>query len=68
MLVIVTGTAVALVLLAGDAGLGRTLYVIHLGVVLTLFVTFPYSKFAHLLYRTLALVHARMTGIDMPKK
>ena len=26
--------------------------------VLTLFLTFPYSKFAHLLYRTLAMVHA----------
>jgi quinone-modifying oxidoreductase subunit QmoC len=35
-------------------------YVAHLGVVLTLFITFPYSKFAHVLYRTLAMVHARM--------
>jgi hypothetical protein len=33
------------------------LYVLHLGVVTTLFVTFPYSKFAHMLYRTLAMVH-----------
>ena len=36
-------------------------YVVHLGVVLTLFVTFPYSKFAHILYRTLAMTHERMT-------
>jgi len=35
-------------------------YVMHLGVVLALFFTFPYSKFAHLLYRTLALIHQRM--------
>jgi quinone-modifying oxidoreductase subunit QmoC len=38
------------------------LYVLHLGVVLCLFLTFPYSKFAHLLYRTLAMVHERMTS------
>ena len=38
------------------------LYTVHLGVVLTLFLTFPYSKFAHMLYRTLALVHQRMKG------
>jgi len=37
-----------------------TVYLAHLGIVLTLFVTFPYSKFAHLLYRTLAMVHQLM--------
>ena len=40
------------------------LYVLHLGVVLCLFVTFPYSKFAHLLYRTLAMIHERMSMSD----
>jgi quinone-modifying oxidoreductase subunit QmoC len=37
-----------------------SVYVAHLGIVLTLFLTFPYSKFAHLLYRTLAMVHQLM--------
>ena len=36
-------------------------YILHLATVLTLFLTFPYSKFAHMLYRTLAMVHERMT-------
>jgi quinone-modifying oxidoreductase subunit QmoC len=36
-------------------------YILHLGAVLTLFITVPYSKFAHILYRTLAMTHERMT-------
>jgi quinone-modifying oxidoreductase subunit QmoC len=35
-------------------------YVLHLGVVMTLFITLPYSKFAHIVYRTLAMVHQMM--------
>ena len=38
-----------------------SIYVVHLGIVLTLFLTLPYSKFAHILYRTLAMAHERMT-------
>jgi len=34
-------------------------YLLHLGAVLTLFMTVPYSKFAHLAYRTVALVHQK---------
>ena len=63
VLVVLTGTAVEMVRLAGDAGLGLTLYIFHLGVVMSLFLSFPYSKFAHMLYRTLGLTHARMTGL-----
>jgi quinone-modifying oxidoreductase subunit QmoC len=42
--------------------LALTLYVLHLGVILTLFLTFPFSKFAHALYRTLAMAHERLTA------
>jgi quinone-modifying oxidoreductase subunit QmoC len=35
-------------------------YVIHLGTILTMFLTVPFSKFAHMVYRTLAMVHERM--------
>ncbi len=37
------------------------IYVLHLSIVLTLFLSVPYSKFAHILYRTLAMAHERMT-------
>jgi len=46
---------------------GFTVYVIHLGVVLCLFLTLPYSKFAHILYRTLAMAHERMTTTGSSK-
>jgi quinone-modifying oxidoreductase subunit QmoC len=42
--------------------LAYAVYVLHLGAVLTLFITVPYSKFAHILYRTLAMTHERMTA------
>jgi quinone-modifying oxidoreductase subunit QmoC len=41
--------------------LALAMYILHLGAILTLFITLPYSKFAHILYRTLAMAHERMT-------
>jgi quinone-modifying oxidoreductase subunit QmoC len=42
------------------------IYVLHLGTVLSLFLTFPFSKFAHALYRTLAMAHERLTAERRP--
>ena len=42
--------------------IGFAVYIVHLGVVLSLFLTLPYSKFAHIFYRSLAMVHERMTA------
>jgi quinone-modifying oxidoreductase subunit QmoC len=44
------------------APLALAVYVLHLGTVLSLFLTFPFSKFAHALYRTLAMAHERLTA------
>jgi quinone-modifying oxidoreductase, subunit QmoC len=67
-LVIASGV-LAEVLRLGDAvTLGCAVYIIHLGTVLCMFLTVPYSKFAHILYRTLAMVHERMAGPVQPKQ
>ncbi len=60
-LVVFSGCIVEIARLAFDPKLACYLYIGHLAVVMTLFLTFPYSKFAHFLYRTLAMVHERMT-------
>lgn len=64
VLVIATGMVVELARLADAPDFALVSYVLHLGFVMSLFLTFPYSKFAHMLYRTLAMVHARMAGLE----
>jgi citrate/tricarballylate utilization protein len=66
MLFITSFTGIALLLLRATSAMGPLL-ALHLGVVFALFVTLPYSKFVHGIYRFAALVrYARerrmMTG------
>ena len=61
LLVILTGVLAEAGRFLFPPELTAWIYIVHLTVVLCLFVTFPYSKFAHMVYRMLAMVHERMT-------
>jgi quinone-modifying oxidoreductase subunit QmoC len=60
MLVIATGVLTEVARFALPSEFALLIYIVHLGAVLSLFITFPYSKFAHLLYRSLAMLHQRV--------
>lgn len=67
-LIIVVGTGVTGMLSWGlrlaEMKIGYWVYYFHLVFVWSLFAYAPYSKFAHLFYRTTAMVFARHTGRD----
>lgn len=58
-LLLVAVTGLALLAFRSTAAMG-TFLALHLGLVLSLFLTMPYSKFVHGLYRGLALVRSAM--------
>ncbi len=60
LLVIATGVGAEVGRLVLNPGVAMWIYIVHLSSVLCLFLSVPYSKFAHMVYRTLALVHERM--------
>jgi quinone-modifying oxidoreductase subunit QmoC len=60
--VTVTGLATEVLRFADVRLLAYPVYFVHLTVVFALLVYLPYSRFAHLIYRTVALIHARYSG------
>jgi quinone-modifying oxidoreductase subunit QmoC len=60
--VFLTGAGCFLMRLAGAAGLAYFIYYLHLVSVFMLIAYLPWSKLGHLVYRTTALVYARMNG------
>ncbi|MBW1806765.1 MAG: quinone-interacting membrane-bound oxidoreductase complex subunit QmoC [Deltaproteobacteria bacterium] len=60
LLVTFTGVFTEIGRFALEPSLACSIYIVHLASVMSLFATFPYSKFAHFVYRTLAMIHERM--------
>lgn len=60
--VFLTGTGSFLLRLSGVAGLAYPMYYLHLISVFMLITYLPWSKLGHLVYRTTALVYARVSG------
>ena len=52
-------------LILEDPALAYPTYFIHLVTVFVVIILLPYTKFAHIYYRFLAMVHARMVGIPV---
>ena len=59
-LLLLTSLTGFLLLALRDRAIMSALLVVHLGAVLALFVTLPYGKFVHGIYRTAALVNYAM--------
>jgi quinone-modifying oxidoreductase subunit QmoC len=64
--VVLSGVGAELGRIFLPAGAAIAIYLVHLGSILSLFVTFPFSKFAHALYRTLAMAHERLVSERSP--
>jgi quinone-modifying oxidoreductase subunit QmoC len=62
--ILALASSIAFALRLGDMELGYFIYFLHLVFVWSLFAYAPYSKFAHLFYRTTAMVFVRHSGRD----
>lgn len=54
----VTGMLTEMTRLGGAAGLSYFMYYIHLMAIWIFFITLPFTKFAHIVYRTVAMAYA----------
>jgi quinone-modifying oxidoreductase subunit QmoC len=58
----VTGSVTELARYTLAPSVGIWIYIAHLSFIMCLFATFPYCKFAHIVYRTMSMVHQRMAA------
>jgi quinone-modifying oxidoreductase subunit QmoC len=63
--VAITGFLAEIVRLSGAAKPAYFVYFLHLVFVFYLFAFMPYTKFAHIVYRTVALVYVKYTGREI---
>ena len=61
----ITGFVAEILRIAGAAAPAQVTYALHLILIAQLFIFTPYSKLAHMFYRTTAMVFARHTGRNL---
>ena len=64
----ITGFLAEYIRVIGAASLAYFVYFLHLMFVFYLFAFMPYMKFAHIVYRFTAIVHAKHTGRELAKE
>jgi quinone-modifying oxidoreductase subunit QmoC len=62
VLTVITGIATEIIRLAGMSAATYWLYLVHLWLMFIFFLYLPFSKGAHMVYRTVALAYARQIG------
>lgn len=63
--VVMTGMLTELARLANSAALAYSIYTVHLIFVFSLIAYLPFSKFAHIFYRTAAIIYGKYSGRDL---